>query len=142
MTDMKSREIKFRAWTGKEMMFEWLVARPQFADPLKVMTDPVFARELYGFEDYHLMQFTGLLDKNGKEIYEGDVIGIMLKEGVRPAWVVDWHSGYGSWGLRQIFRGNVNPAVNRCTINEWRSLEIIGNIYETPNLLTPPPDRA
>lgn len=75
---------------------------------------------------YKLLQFTGLLDKNGKEIYEGDLMSYMNTE---PKEVV-FHKGCFchkiSDGLYHIF-GDKN----------W---EIIGNIYENPDLITSQPN--
>ncbi|PGU29628.1 hypothetical protein COD66_23270 [Bacillus cereus] len=70
---MKMREIKFRAWDkfSEEMI---IVTEIDFFN--KVIT-ALFRGHLenkYEFDEVELMQFTGLLDKNGKEIYEGDIV--------------------------------------------------------------------
>ncbi len=97
------REIKFRAWDkiGKIMI---PVSRLDF--PLSEK------REI-------LMQFTGLLDKNGKEIYEGDI--------------VSWNDKKA----RVIFsNGKFTADIHgKFEVTNWNSCEIIGNIYENPNLL-------
>lgn len=80
-------------------------------------------------EDFILMQFTGLLDKNGKEIYEGDV----MTDKTRPnrdwvrVWIV-WDESQARWALED------NRKDGEFSIN-YRNWEIIGNIYENPELL-------
>lgn len=87
-------------------------------------------------EEVILMQFTGLKDNNGKEIYEGDicrfgsgmVAPIIWKDGglgyesYPGSDYVDFHGFSGHQWLKEILS----------------TLEIIGNIYENPDLLTPP----
>jgi hypothetical protein len=68
-----------------------------------------------------LMQFTGLLDKNGKEIFEGDI----FKNGslVRAITVDEQHGYRFHFGLDRLTRGDADYG------------EVIGNIYENPELL-------
>lgn len=80
--------------------------------------------------DIHLMQSTGLKDKNGKEIFEGDIVDYKGREAV-----VKWHGSYASF----IYRF-VDGLKER--VSEWDPLflacynfEVIGNIYENPELL-------
>jgi hypothetical protein len=71
------------------------------------------------------MQLTGLLDKNDKEIYEGDIISVTVP-GVFDAIVV---FAAPSWRMQSIKSGNLWDM----TLN---NMEVIGNIYDTPELLT------
>lgn len=116
---------KFRAWsTDKKIMAE--VRTLRFTDEL-VETDKFVERSIEGVE---LMQSTGLFDKNGKEIFEKDILDYNGRKVI-----VKWHGSYASF----IYEF-VDELKNRTT--EWRPLylsyykfEIIGNIYENPELL-------
>jgi uncharacterized phage protein (TIGR01671 family) len=73
-----------------------------------------------------LMQYTGLKDKKGKEIYEGDIITVNDSNGKKVICVVEWeHSG---WGKRSI---NYGQAI----WERWNEYQVIGNIHENPELL-------
>lgn len=81
-------------------------------------------------DEIELMQSTGLKDKNGKEIFEGDIVDYKGREAV-----VKWHGSYASF----IYRF-VDGLKER--VSEWDPLflacyhfEVIGNIYENPELL-------
>ena len=113
------RDFKFRAWhIGlKHMYFDVRVSSVSWAT-----NDTHF-----GGEHSTLMQFTGLIDKNAKEIYEGDICIVYLQDGLREIMVVKWDEG--SCGFR--FNGSDGGF--------WRithtPIEVIGNIYENPELL-------
>lgn len=80
-----------------------------------------------------ISQFTGLTDKNGKEIYESDVVTIRDRDG---NWEIRIHPRYGigfwkgNWEL-----GDDNDASDPVYI-DWHGITVIGNIYENPDLLT------
>lgn len=130
------REIKFRAWdkdAGLMIAAErilhiefdrgevkwigcWYVGRDQDGDAIQ---------QLGQVDKPILMQFTGLKDKNGKEIYEGDVVFVPSTN--RRATSVVWQHG----GL--VTKGNYE---RREQINAFGSYEVIGNVYENPELLS------
>jgi hypothetical protein len=71
------------------------------------------------------MQFTGLLDKNGKEIYEGDI----FEGSFSSVYKVKWDDETCSWYVHDVTRGLGFP------LRKIENLEIIGNIYENPELI-------
>lgn len=83
--------------------------------------------ERFSFEDVILMQSTGFKDKNGKEIFEGDILG--TKNGLLNG-VVEYRSDLGLWTNSLIRYNNFERL---CSIA--RDREIIGNIYENPEFL-------
>lgn len=98
---------------------------------------------MYG-ESAEIMQFTGLQDKNGKDIYEGDI----CKGPNGKYWAIEW-MGH-SWNMTNSILPN-GPmkfgGEETYTIDKWlmlpprkQSLELIGNIYEHPHLLNPLPN--
>ena len=108
------REIKFRAWGhngDKKQMLHFDIFMSQLDDTMKY-------RIRVG--DFPVMEFTGLKDKNGKEIYESDIVrGDWHWDGWRPH-VIEWpDDGYD---LRESCLGG-------------EDLEVLGNIYENPDLL-------
>ena len=75
---------------------------------------------------FDLMQFTGLLDKNGKDIYEGDILSFNSRP---PVGSVSFHSG--SYWVADAVLG-------RASVQG----EVIGNIYENPELLKTNPENV
>ena len=127
------REIKFRAWDHRLKKFAqhtFYVGSNGFtykdSDPHGV--DMSNGRRIFPTGDYGLMQYTGLKDKNGKEIWEGDI----LKSGVKP-WVVKTIGA--CFMMIQQRPTRLIIAVERFIHEE---VEIIGNIYENPELLGKP----
>lgn len=77
--------------------------------------------------DLHLMQSTGLKDKNGEEIFEGDILG--TKDGLRNG-IVKYNRDLGMWANSLLRYQNFERL---CVVH--RDREIIGNVYENPELL-------
>lgn len=108
------REIKFRVWDAEKGEFT--------KGPIILATNGVFIDS----EHYDVQQFTGLKDKNGKEIYEGDVISEKNRHGDYPPRVVQWEQA------KCRFSSEIGGA--SFALNPGKDF-VIGNIHENPNLI-------
>jgi uncharacterized phage protein (TIGR01671 family) len=109
------REIKFRAWLYKDK---------------KMQYESLFRAEKFGGRDCEIiMQFTGLHDKNGKEIYEGDICHSKNHE---PSnYKVEFFEGGFCLTCEGAYPIDINhffPSIGCC-------IEVIGNVYENSDLL-------
>ena len=130
--DMK--EIKFRAWDTKNK--EMGVVHILNLD--SCFADASFhnGRTLKGHigTDLILLEFTGLKDKNGKEIFEGDIV-----ECDDIIYIIEWRNNYSKYVMNPIKKEIGKPreidAFNWVTGVGYDNTLIIGNIYEKPKLL-------
>jgi hypothetical protein len=76
-----------------------------------------------------VMQYTGLKDKNGKEIYEGDIL--LDWEGLKR-YVVEWNEKWACFQTRKLQNDRIEMEMDTL-----HTAEAIGNIYENPELLAP-----
>lgn len=114
-----SREIKFRAW-GKN-------SKEYLGSSSDGFNMEELSRLAGQFKDWELEQYTGLKDKNGKEIYEGDILETVDKA-VR--YIVVWdEDDLGYWGKAIT----CTPDFSMDTVDS--DDEVIGNIHENPELL-------
>lgn len=132
------RPIKFRAWVEGFNVDQTGMFQPTFVGLHGDGTVERIWTDKYKFKDYEekitLMQFTGLHDKNGTEIYEGDVcFGRVRSTTSKPeAWQVIYQADKGAFCYKAK-NGIVNPLTHAFSIS--RELEVIGNIHENSELL-------
>ena len=121
---------KFRAWMKSP---KWMCDVTNISFDSKLVDicqqgDTERSTEIYvEFDEIELMQSTGFKDKNGKEIFEGDILG--TKDGLLNG-VVEYKSDLGMWTNSLIRYNNFERLCNVAN-----SREIIGNIYENPEIL-------
>lgn len=139
-----NREIKFRAW-GMKRQFMFMVHTIiwKLGKILHIKGVASVHGEVGGHADYIdinkdliLMQYTGLKDKNSKEIYEGDIISVKSRWG---DFIGEVHFRQGSFyhTCIEIFDGKKashRPSKFVSSAVEY-DCEVIGNIYENPELL-------
>ncbi len=119
---------KYRAWsTDKKIMAE--VRTLRFTDEL-VETDKFVERSIEGVK---LMQSTGLHDKNGKEIFEGDILGVDTDEEIVNLNIY-WDSKHALF-MFESKKYNEKDLLAELVEDNTYPFEIIGNIYENPELL-------
>ena len=120
------RDIKFRAW---DKQYKQMVALNMIMFDTKEINFKGNNGELKSIEHFELMQYTGLKDKNGEEIYEGDIL--KHYPGFGCAWDVRYSSviydGAAFWENHGTYRFVLS--------DRDQQLEVIGNIYQDSNLL-------
>lgn len=117
---------KFRAWDS------WR-KRMSIVDRIYIDTKGVRLYDDFGeywrdFSDVILMQSTGLFDKNGQEIFEGDIFGTK-KDGLLNG-IIEYREDLGMWTNNLIRYNNFERLCNVAS-----SREIIGNVHQNPKLL-------
>ncbi len=129
-----NREIKFRVWDNRKGSITYGMNYNAQRKSLEY--------EYIGYDCYTLMQFTGLLDKNGGEIFEGDIIAHKYKNGFGEC----CDTGLVKYKAPSFWLDTIKldkKSKGRVQIDRWMEelgraefdLQIIGNIFENPILL-------
>lgn len=129
------RNIRFRFW-GKENkhMYNDVEFSLYHRATGNFVSNVDKAMKTMNFEEIEIMQSTGLPDKHGKEIYEGDILRALVKGHIVVAPMI-WHRGKAQFGLD----ANIDfeaPSHIEVDVKTYGDVpEIIGNIYQNPELL-------
>lgn len=139
-----SRQLKFRAWFDGHM---YEVAKLDFwGDPDQAICDLARSgedgnvEEIFGvyLHEVELMQYTGLKDQHGKEIYEGDIVAFEDSDGGYEYPDVAVNTGIVEYGeLRFYFTNRIAVEMDDFYIKDGRcdDIEVIGNVYENQELI-------
>ena len=122
------REIKFRAFYQGKMYKVNLIDWDTGVLELEIGENDAWEVKIF---DVELMQFTGLKDENGKEVYEGDLVrtnDTNWSDLYGNVSVVEWDEFTAGFHRRLDLEGR---RFDRCI----DTIEVLGNIHETPNLL-------
>ena len=137
------RAIKFRAWDGFEMIYFFCLSA---TGVIFLLTDPLGfkrttpTRVFQTDSNYILMQYTGLKDSKGVEIYEGDIVEYYRKTYSNIGEVV-YSNNHASYQISTTNKYMVPIRIGFSGLygeNDEILVKIIGNLYENPELLPKP----
>ena len=113
---------KFRVWDKNKKEIRKVTGINWYDEYLWVDETPMSGDKL-PIESTPLMQFTGFTDKNGKEIYDGDIVTVRFSDG----------SGYDNPVEVSFENGSFWAGMGY--LNDVKIIEVVGNIFQNPELL-------
>lgn len=123
------REIKFIAWHKEKKIMGEVLGIDILHKEIFFSNEDVNCYEHSDFKDIELMQYTGLYDKNEKEIYEGDIVKLRANHGIG---VVKYYDEWGAFVIEYI---KPRPLAVLGMNYYKEDIEVLGNIYKNPELL-------
>ena len=124
-----NREIKFRAWHKEKKIIGEVLGIDILHKEIFFSNEDVDCYEHTDFKDIKLMQYTGLKDKNNKEIYEGDIVKLRANHGIG---VIKYSDEWGAFVVEYI---KPRPLAVLGMNYYKEDIEVLGNIYQNPELL-------
>lgn len=130
---MKGREIKFKVWEiGENRFVDYYDMSP---DVIHVaIADQYYLVNNEEKQEFILCQYSGLKDKNGEEIYEGDIVS--SKSHNPENYLVEFIEGGFCMTSPKV--KHYPTDINHFYPSVGTDIEVIGNIYQDENLLSPP----
>ena len=123
---------EFRAWTEEGKVMYYGVY--PFRDGALLLSYDKIAFDEVPASDFILMQSTGLKDKNGKEIFEGDVVKYEVGRNTVTEEVA-YDKNFAGFGVRDADTDIIFTFLQLADVVDLISLEVVGNKYENPELL-------
>jgi uncharacterized phage protein (TIGR01671 family) len=134
-----SRVIKFRAWdeTRSRMIqpdeLGNSAASLTLPDGTKRIMPIITFAMIAPHAGFTLEQFTGLLDREGKEIYEGDIIAVVYRDLIRGE--VIWSPEYLTYLIKRHYGSEYMSDYLADAQNQGAPITVIGNVHQHPHLL-------
>lgn len=137
-----SREIYFRAWTGRMMLYQDQQYLGSFLRRVVIQVMLDHGDEPQEHESYlpkdtkiddYLMQYTGRTDSQGKKIYDGDILEAKDYWGEGDYAEVAWNDEKLQWYLKR--NGHFYEPLRTPSVHRQMAFEVVGNVHENSSLL-------
>ncbi len=137
---MKNRVIKFRVWDIPNNCFIpndcYVISNDGKSLGMMIKNWNNYLIDEYMYSpNQTLNQFTGLTDKNGVSIYEGDILSFPTSNWMNQVVKVVWYEKQHCWALKNKHGIQHTTSGGRSYLINGKDLEVIGNIHENPELM-------